>query len=621
MADDNFGFRAMGRRRRRNVNHSYISFADAMIRTNLAESRGQVAPGGSTENQPLETTEPQSPQRATIPGLSDIQRSSLRAPAGTSGTAAHSRRASLQNIATTAPPPPPPPVESATDRETRRAGIHSLVSAYFEPHIITDEEATNRGEFDELINDRVQGLLEMGESPADIKATFSKGSRIGYAGKALEGFAGSVPFGLASRVMDTRPAIGETVVAGLNHLPGIKNTPDAFKGGFAGGIVSHAADHIGSQAKARTLKTAEDTEWLSAPSEMLEGPMVNAKAAAQAGMWQKVRQSGTAVETFALRDVAIGVAAPVITAAGYAAEAVQFNSWASAIGSGIAGAGASMTGRYFAAKNHRIGPEYLLGRTDWDRQYAALKAATWKDASANGIGRVAHGVSNLVNATLSAPHTITSATSETTGLIGLAVGLGTVALATDAGGALAKNMGASPAGIVAAGQAARTASSVVVFPTWAALGEVTDPGVAVLRAGSDAVGNLVQKGVSGAIRTSAETIGEGTQAGADYAGPKLRSARDAVVQTGQATIEGVSTGISNIGSAIGTGVTNVGSAVSTGVTSMGSGMSSGIANMGSTVSATAANLFRRTRNENTQDAAADTSNPEHIPLPNVQQIV
>lgn len=83
-----------------------------------------------------------------------------------------------------------------------------------------------------------------------------------------------------------------------------------------------------------------------------------------------------------------------------------------------------MANRYLAAKDHRVGPEYLLGRTDWREQYLALKEATWKGATANGTGRPAKAGVNLVVATLSAPHTMTSAPGLTTIAGALTTGLG-----------------------------------------------------------------------------------------------------------------------------------------------------------------------------------------------------
>ncbi|MBR7964505.1 hypothetical protein KDW41_29290 [Burkholderia vietnamiensis] len=512
-----------------------------------------------------------------IQGLLPFSRRSISDVSVAAGASANSRLVSQQDN----PPVATKTREGREVREARKRGIQELLEGYFAPHITTGE-ATNREDFDRLISGRVSQLLDMGESKESIEMTFSKAAKLDIAAEAGRGFVGSLPFGVMSRILDTHPALSDTLVAGLDVLPGIKDTPDVFKGGVAAGLASGVADHIGSQALGPAM---ENNQWLSSSSDVLEEPMKNAKEAAQASMTRTVVENAVAIQTFSARNVLRGVVGPTMTAAHRAAAAVQTDSWLAAVGSPLAGAGFSLINRHFAAQGHRIGPAYLLGRIDWKEQYIALKAATWKGAVANGAGRVAKAGINLVNATVSAPRSLLTATSLTTNVGALGAGLGAVAMATTSAGELAKKMGVNEAGVTAAEHAGRTLSSVGVFPSWTTAAIVTDPVVSVVRGAANAVGDLVQKGVSKGVLKSAEVAGKNTRAGADFAVPKLRNARDNMIRTGYETIETVSTIVGGMTS----GVSRA--------------MDSATDALGETVS----NMRRRERNAEAQSPGIDVS--------------
>jgi hypothetical protein len=465
-----------------------------------------------------------------------------------------------------------------------------LLEGYFAPHV-TKGEATNREDFERLISDRVSQLLEMGESKELIEATFSKAAKLDIAAEAGRGFVGSLPFGMISRVLDTQPALSNTLVAGLDVLPGINDASDVFKGGVAAGLASGVADHVGSQALGPAMA---DNQWLSSSSDALEEPMKNAKEAAQPGMARTVVENAVAIQTFSARNVLRGIVGPTITAAHRAAAAVQTDSWMAAVGSPFAGAGFNLVNRHFAAQGHRVGPEYLLGRIDWKEQYTALKAATWKGAVANGAGRVAKAGVNLVNATLSAPCSLLTAPSLTTNAGALGAGLGAVAMATTSAGALAKKIGVNEAGVMAAQHTGRTLSSAGVFPLWTTAAIVTDPVVSVARGAADVVGDLVQKGVSKGVLKSAEVAGQNARAGTDYAVPKTRNARDTVIRTGLETIESVSSMVSG----------------------MSSGMSRAAYSATDTLGEAVTNIRRRARDSGAQSTGQDAlgTNPQGVSL-------
>lgn len=481
-----------------------------------------------------------------------------------------------------------------------------MVNGYFAPHIKDGDEDSNRADFETMIEDRVAGLTDMGESAASIKETFSKGNKMDYAAEGGRGFVGSIPFGVMSRVLDTQPVLGDTLVAGLNHLPLVKYAPDSFKGGAAAGLASGVADHIGSQALGPAMK---NNQWLASSAEDLEGPMVDAKAAAEQGLGKAVWQNGVSIQTFTARNVVRGIVGPVLTAAGHVAGAVQTDSWLAAAGSPLAGAGFNVANRYFAAQDHRVGPEYLLGRNDWREQYTALKEATWKGAAANGAGRLAKAGVNLVDATLSTPHTITSATGLTTNVGALGGGLGLVSMATTGAGAFAKKMGASPAGVVAAEHLGRTASSALVFPSWTTAAVVTDPAVAAMRQASDAIGDMAQTGTTKGTHATLKGGEKAAVETANYAGPKLAAARDSIVEAGNATIDGVSSFSSAVNTRAGELRTAAGERATELRASAGTMMNDLATNV--------ANLRRRTPAAGAQPTANAQPPAQNIPLNNL----
>jgi hypothetical protein len=551
-------------------------------------------PGGSTTSTPGPSHE-----RATIEGAPP---SFQNRPASVASGASGRRRASLQE---TTAPAPTTTVESPEQRTAREQGVRNAVTGYFTPHM-TDGEDSNRDAFNAMIDSRVTGLMDMGESEASIKETFSKGNKMDYAAEGGRGFVGSIPFGVMSRVLDTQPVLGDTLVAGLNHLSLVKHAPDSFKGGAAAGLASGVADHIGSQALGPAMK---NNQWLASTAEDLEGPMVGAKKAAEQGLGKAVWQNGAAIQTFTARNVVRGIVGPALTAAGHVAGAVQTDSWLAAAGSPLAGAGFNMANRYFAAQDHRVGPEYLLGRTDWRDQYTALKEATWKGAAANGAGRLAKAGVNLVDATLSTPHTITSATGLTTNVGALGGGLGLVSMATTGAGALAKKMGAGPAGVVAAEHAGRTASSALVFPSWTTAAVVTDPAVGAMRKASEAIGDMAQTGMTKGTHATLKGGEKAAVETANYAGPKLAAARDGIVDMGTATMEGVS----SFSSAVSTRAGELRTAAGERAPELRASAGTMIDDLATGV----ANLRRRTPATGTQPAAANTQPVQNIAMNNL----
>jgi hypothetical protein len=466
------------------------------------------------------------------------------------------------------------------------------------------------------VEDRVQKLMEMGETAESIKATFAKGRRHDIGAAAARGFVGSIPFGVASRLLDTVPAIGDRVVSALNTTPGIKETPNAFKRGLADGLVSGVADHIGTEALTPAMR---NLQWLSSPAEDLDETMHKAQVRAQAGLLRAVAQNAAAMQTFTARNVVRGIVGAAITATRYAAAATETDSWIGAIGSPLSGAGFNLVNRHLDERAHRTGPEYLLGRTDWEQQYCALKDATWAGAAANGAGRVAKAVVNTVDATLSAPHTLLRASSLAMNGGALGLGLAAVGMATEGAATLAQKSGASATGVVAAQHAARTLSSAGVFASWTSAEILTQPALSTIRDLSNATGDLARTGVSTALHGSARAISDTAEQGVDYAGRTFGNAREATIRRGQEVLVSATSTLGNVKMATANAISGMSTAVSTGFNDAGAGLNGVLGSASNALSGAVTSIRRRARPAPVHgpEQTPSSTDPQGTPLRNL----
>lgn len=508
----------------------------------------------STGTAPLTTQNQQQTQRALIEGAPRPMENRL--PPGD-----RRRRASLPAVVTATTTPAAettaaPAVESEEQRTAREQGIRDQLTRYFEPHYKGSEaggDESNRADLNALIENRVAGLLEMGESDATIQKTFSKGDSFGTTSAVAKGAIGSAAFGTASRLLDTKPEIGNTIVSGLNVLPGVKNAPDSFKGGVAAGLFSGAMDHVSGEALNPAMEARGGIDWFAPDRDRLDPVMQNALDAATPSMLGKMLRKAGTIQSFTARNAVELAVVPGIAAAGFPGAAATVTSGIAALGSMAAGAATSAGDRYVAKRDHLIGPEYLLARDDWREQYTALKDATWKGEAANGAGRVADALTRIPAAIVAAPHTYTTATSVATNVGALGLGLGFVSLATTATGALARSQGASEGVAEFAEQAVHLGTSALVFGSWTTLAEGTESAVGAIRGGLNAVSDLARRGVSTSVLKSAEVVGDGSDIaakkvveGADYTGKKLVSAGNAVVRGGEQAIEKTSAFVTEV---------------------------------------------------------------------------
>ncbi|MBN3829398.1 hypothetical protein G3O00_38220 [Burkholderia sp. Ac-20384] len=377
------------------------------------------------------------------------------------------------------------------------------VEDLFRPHF----ESGFNDEVTQLIADRVQQLHAMGETAESIAAVFAKAHRMDAAASMASGFLGSIPFGAATVVESKVP-----------QLTNYAKTPT--EQAMAGGTLAHIFDAAGSEL---LRQSRENVTWL-APSTENAGAD-NATAPTEEGLAEHQRvavvermkersapsalqqhlEAAAAIQTFSARNIVRSIVTPAITATKGAAVAGQVDMWMSAVGSPLAGAASALIGNAIERKQHRVGPEYLLARSDWKQQYENLKKATWSGAAANGLGRLARIPIDVATNATTAAQSLLKPTKLATGAA-LTFGSGLSGAVQDA---IAKqNPGHSPATTALATQVAGTViSGVVTFPAWTSAAVATDAIAKKVTAIAHSAGNVIQNGVANAASATLTGVG------------------------------------------------------------------------------------------------------------------
>nr|WP_298116402.1 hypothetical protein [uncultured Pseudomonas sp.] len=240
--------------------------------------------------------------------------------------------------------------------------LREKLTRFFEPHV-TEQ---NRGAFTQLIEQRATRLNEMGETPQSIEATLAKGQMLDRVSRPLAGFVNSIPYGAASAKLSTIPALSP------DH-----KVLSSFTGGVFGGAMDKVAGGTG------LLKNAtSDTLWLSAKPDELEPVMADAAKAREPSLARKAGEAALTIQTFSLMGVAHTALVPAalkMTEKAAAAMTTTIN----VAGTPILGAASSSAQHHINESNHRVGPEYLLGKQDWEASYTALKNYSARDAMTN----------------------------------------------------------------------------------------------------------------------------------------------------------------------------------------------------------------------------------------------
>jgi hypothetical protein len=308
---------------------------------------------------------------------------------------------------------------------------------------------SNADEFHALIDNRARWLAAMGETSESVARVANKAKHLDRLSQAAVGAIRSTPFGMASRAIDT-----------VRSLTSYARTAGGV--GAASGMVSGAVDVVGSKLLDRATA---DTLWLSAESDDLEPVMADAKRQTIPRVSQLALEVGAATQTFSVRNVVRTAVGPVVTRFAGAAVAASVDSWMAAIGSPASGCAARLIVHAFDEAAHRVGPEYLFARKDWDTQYELLRTMGWAKPLAAVATRVAHFPLDVATDSLTAVRTLFTATSlaKTAVLTG---GLGAAAAGKAAATHAASAASLSPPKVDAIGQAVNTVLTVPVIAMW-----------------------------------------------------------------------------------------------------------------------------------------------------------
>ena len=325
------------------------------------------------------------------------------------------------------------------------AQLGAQLREIFAPHM----NEANAAAFESLIEDRSRRLHEMGETPETVAAVLSKGSKLDYAAQAAIGVVRSVPFAIASRAFDVVPALTSFV-----------RTP--AQAGAVVGAGSGAMDTVGGAI----LKNAtSDVTWMTAGRDQLAPVMAEAKDAVQPSGARLAAEVSGAFQTYSARNVIRTVVAPLAEHAYGAKDATNIDSWIAAAGGPVAGGAAYVAMEYMNQSNHRAGPEFLLGRNDWEAQFLALKNSGPLDVAKSVGTRLAGLPMDVVNETAAGVRDLFTGTNLIKNGAMLAGGFAGVQAAKAAVVAHAEpHHGASA--VAAIKQATNTVLSAPVFAGW-----------------------------------------------------------------------------------------------------------------------------------------------------------
>jgi hypothetical protein len=414
----------------------------------------------------IELDEPMSPELGRSPehASATLLRSGTERSNSLAATRGSSSRSSLtalrsitDSLRRTAPSGPmePPRLSTSSIEETTAITIPNVpalaaeLRAVFEPHI----HEGNREAFEALIANRAAALDAKGETPTGLRAVLSKGLQFDRASQGTVGFVRSVPFGIASRAFDAIPA-----------LTSFAKTPAQV--GAVVGAGSGVTDTVGGSLLNRATR---DTQWLDAEPGKLEPEMAQAQEAARPSMKRVAAEVSAAFQTYTLRNVGRTVVGPLVTKTHGALTAANVDSWLAATGGPVAGAAAYLALHQINTSAHRSGPEYLLGRTDWETHYDALKDATWGTQLKGAAKRAVHLPIDIATDALSAARNVFTATNVVKNAGALGGGFAGVLAGKTAATKAAQHLSGGAAAVSAVGQAVNTVLSAPVYATWTAV--------------------------------------------------------------------------------------------------------------------------------------------------------
>lgn len=236
----------------------------------------------------------------------------------------------------------------------------------FSPHICEG----NRAEFANLIESRANYLVDNGFTVDQVKGILNKGRNMDVVAEAGAGFVRSIPF-----------ALGGVAVDWLDGVTAAAQNP-AQVGAIAGGI-GGAADVAGCDL----LNSATaNRKWLDARADQLEPVMARAKEKVQPSLGRAMMEVGGGFQAYTARNAFRMAVAPLVALASKNAALITDNILSEA-GGPVAGAAAYTVMHKMNERAHRVGPEYMLGRKDFQEQFQALDEANAATQIRGGVRR------------------------------------------------------------------------------------------------------------------------------------------------------------------------------------------------------------------------------------------
>ncbi|MDH0748826.1 hypothetical protein N5D61_21090 [Pseudomonas sp. GD03842] len=267
-----------------------------------------------------------------------------------------------------------------------------------------DAESPHRSEITQIIESRVNKLMQENISFEELRSVMEKGEKMDRNASIGSGTVGGVPFAVASTLQAAIPAI-----TGI----GAKIPNPVAKAAAIGAISLATASAMDQVGGASIKKLREDAYYLHAPSDKLHESL-NAALATIDTKANLAIENAKEAQTFTVRNTARTVLSPVLAKVAPAAEPIVDT--AIAIAGGLAaGAGSGYLAHNRRTEQHTSGPALLLGRrdaepkqdlndeTEWFDTFQALREAkTARTPLANAGGRLADAGRTLINDPLGA---------------------------------------------------------------------------------------------------------------------------------------------------------------------------------------------------------------------------
>lgn len=399
-----------------------------------------------------------------------------------------------------------PELSFVTERQNR-AGAAAPISPVNDPQVLLDLEQKmsaifaphqtpeNKQALGALVKDRAAQLQAMGQTAADVERLLDKATRMDRVTLPVQGAIGSVPFAVASVLLDKVPDITAKAAASAPYT------------GFVAGSLSGAVDAVGSGMLSRAT---HDTFWLKAPADVLEPVMQQAQSdRASATHGSLALESAVAFQTFTLRNVVRGLVSTALHATHNPNAAAAVDTALSSAGGMAAGAGYATHMRKNDLNAHRAGPEYLFGRQDWKQQYETLRdCSPSRDPLINGGKRLAKLPLDIMTDTAKSLGKALSASSFAANGLALGGGGALTTTARSAINAAAAQAGLSAGALAAADGAANVGLSALSFGAYGAVAALSDPA-------SEAAVKVLQEDVPPKAASLAQAAGETLMAGAE----------------------------------------------------------------------------------------------------------